>query len=105
MPVGPCDGCTQAEGNVSTVSPIMTVLSISLCSKRATVASTQSSTAQQASLPRPFMPAIQAKSAPRCSVRAARSGLDAGLLRRYLPKACKEREATAEDPWQERHNH
>src|SRR5439155_11675927 len=69
IPVGPCDGCTQAEGNVSTVSPIMTVLSIALCSKSATVASTQSSTAQQASLPRPFTPAIQAKSAPRCSVR------------------------------------
>src|SRR5437870_1057295 len=69
MPVGPCDGCTQDEGNVSTVSPIITVLSMSLCSKSATVASTQSSTAQQASLPRPFTPAIQAKSAPKCSVR------------------------------------
>jgi hypothetical protein len=69
MPVGPCDGCTQAEGIVSTVSPIMTVLSIAFCSKRATVASAQSSTSQHVSLPRPFIPAIQAKSALRCSAR------------------------------------
>ena len=67
MPVGPCDGCPQVEGSVSTV-PIMTVHSISSCSKSATVVSTQSSTAQHEPLSRPFHPAIQANSAPRCSV-------------------------------------
>jgi hypothetical protein len=68
MPVGPFDGCTQSEGNVSTVSPIMMVLSTPSCSKRATVVSTQSSTPQHDWLPRPFDPAIQENSAPRCSV-------------------------------------
>src|SRR4030095_12097010 len=68
-PVGPRDGWTQSAGSVSTVSPIITVLSSPSYSRRATVVSTQSSTPQQAWLPRPFQPANQAKSAPKCSVR------------------------------------
>jgi hypothetical protein len=68
MPVGPLDGWTQTEGSVSTVSPIITMLSVPSCPKSATVVSTQSSTPQHAWLSRPFTPAIQANSLPTCSV-------------------------------------
>lgn len=68
-PVVPRDGCTQSEGNVSTVSPIITVLSGPSCSRRAMVVSTQSRSPQHDWFPRPFIPSIQANSAPRCSVR------------------------------------